>query len=346
MTDRNAATRARNRRPTDRARPRDAASGRARGRPVPVEPDGPRSGSGRYVERYLVPFVLPIVVVGGLVMFVLNISRIFLSSHGNVDVLIGTAILLADPRRCDRCSSASPRMRTSSLALDHRRRSSSRSLIGRLALARHRRAGRARRRDALARRGSGERRRSTFQSRDALRVRSRRGGTPRPASRDHARRTTAASTRSTSKTPNTLFETLAGRRRRRHDRWPRVLRRRGRVRLLLHDPRSPRGGHGGRDHRRRRPVTLEEAEAAAEAAGGEGARRRLEGDRPRHLTAPTPAAAEDDARRASPGTRTVSASRTASIVAGSGPTRSPSAYTSIGTCRSSDASSMCSPRNV
>ena len=52
-----------------------------------------------YVERYLVPFVLPVLVVGGVVMFILNISRIFLSTHGNVDVIVGTVITLVDPHR-------------------------------------------------------------------------------------------------------------------------------------------------------------------------------------------------------------------------------------------------------
>ena len=63
-------------------------------RPEPV-----RFWQRPYVERYLVPFVLPILVVGGVVMFILNISRIFLSTHGNVDVVVGTGILLDDPHR-------------------------------------------------------------------------------------------------------------------------------------------------------------------------------------------------------------------------------------------------------
>jgi plastocyanin len=69
-----------------------------------------------YVERYLAPFVLPLVVVLGVVMLVLNISRIFLSTHGNVDVLLGSVILLTILVGAA-ILSASPRMRSSSLAL-------------------------------------------------------------------------------------------------------------------------------------------------------------------------------------------------------------------------------------
>jgi plastocyanin len=69
-----------------------------------------------YVERYLIPLVLPILVVGGVVMFILNISRIFLSTHGNVDVVVGTVILLTILIGASLLA-ASPKMRTASLAL-------------------------------------------------------------------------------------------------------------------------------------------------------------------------------------------------------------------------------------
>jgi plastocyanin len=48
-----------------------------------------------YVERYLVPLVIPIVVVLVLVIFVLNLSRVFLSGHGQVPVLVGSFLTLA-----------------------------------------------------------------------------------------------------------------------------------------------------------------------------------------------------------------------------------------------------------
>jgi uncharacterized cupredoxin-like copper-binding protein len=47
-----------------------------------------------YVERYLVPFVLPVAAVLVIVVFVLNVSRLFLSAHGHLPVVIGTTILL------------------------------------------------------------------------------------------------------------------------------------------------------------------------------------------------------------------------------------------------------------
>jgi plastocyanin len=47
------------------------------------------------VERYLVPLVLPIVVVIGLVIFVLNLSRVFLSGHGHIPVIVGSALTAA-----------------------------------------------------------------------------------------------------------------------------------------------------------------------------------------------------------------------------------------------------------
>ena len=62
------------------------------------------------------PFVLPLLVVTAVVMFILNISRIFLSTHGNVDVLVGTGILLTILIGAS-ILSASPQMRSSSLAL-------------------------------------------------------------------------------------------------------------------------------------------------------------------------------------------------------------------------------------
>jgi plastocyanin len=47
-----------------------------------------------YVERYLVPLVLPAAVIVGVVMYVLNVSRLFLSAHGHTPIIIGTVITL------------------------------------------------------------------------------------------------------------------------------------------------------------------------------------------------------------------------------------------------------------
>jgi plastocyanin len=48
-----------------------------------------------HVERYLLPLVLPIVVVVGLVIYVLNLSRVFLAAHGHIPVVVGSVITLA-----------------------------------------------------------------------------------------------------------------------------------------------------------------------------------------------------------------------------------------------------------
>jgi uncharacterized cupredoxin-like copper-binding protein len=44
------------------------------------------------VERYVLPLVTPIVVVLAIVIFVLNMSRVFLSSHGHIPVIVGSII--------------------------------------------------------------------------------------------------------------------------------------------------------------------------------------------------------------------------------------------------------------
>ncbi|MET1001994.1 MAG: plastocyanin/azurin family copper-binding protein [Acidimicrobiia bacterium] len=83
---------------------------------VPVEPARPRFWERPMVERYLVPLFLPVLVIGGIVMFILNISRIFLSSHDNMPVILGTAITLLILGGAT-VLAAAPRMRTGSLAL-------------------------------------------------------------------------------------------------------------------------------------------------------------------------------------------------------------------------------------
>ena len=68
------------------------------------------------VERYLVPVVLPVAIVVGLVMFVINISRIFLAGHGEVPVVVGT-LITATILIGAAILSAAPRARSSSIAL-------------------------------------------------------------------------------------------------------------------------------------------------------------------------------------------------------------------------------------
>ena len=67
-------------------------------------------------ERLLVPLLMPLLVVGGLIFYVLNVSRVFLASHGagavaaatvmTVAILVGASVL-----------SATPKLRTSTIVL-------------------------------------------------------------------------------------------------------------------------------------------------------------------------------------------------------------------------------------
>jgi plastocyanin len=69
------------------------------------------------VERFLVPLVLPIAVVVGLVAYVLNISRLFLSAHGHIPVIAGSIITAMILLGASLLSAASPRMRQSAITL-------------------------------------------------------------------------------------------------------------------------------------------------------------------------------------------------------------------------------------
>jgi plastocyanin len=68
------------------------------------------------VEQFLFPLVLPIVVVLGLVVYVLNLSRVFLSAHGHIAVAVGSVITVAILLGATVLSNSS-RLRSSSIAL-------------------------------------------------------------------------------------------------------------------------------------------------------------------------------------------------------------------------------------
>ena len=68
------------------------------------------------VERYLLPLVLPIAVVVGLVVYVLNLSRVFLSAHGHIPVVVGSIVTVAILLGATVLSN-STRLRSSSIAL-------------------------------------------------------------------------------------------------------------------------------------------------------------------------------------------------------------------------------------
>ena len=68
------------------------------------------------VERYLVPLITPVVVVVGLVVYVLNLSRVFLSAHGHTAVAVGTVVTVTILVGATVLSNSS-RLRSSSIAL-------------------------------------------------------------------------------------------------------------------------------------------------------------------------------------------------------------------------------------
>jgi plastocyanin len=69
------------------------------------------------IERYVVPILLPVAVILGLVVFVLSLSRLFLSAHGHIPVIMATAILLLILLGATLLSKAAHRLRQSSIAL-------------------------------------------------------------------------------------------------------------------------------------------------------------------------------------------------------------------------------------
>ncbi|HUI49728.1 MAG TPA: plastocyanin/azurin family copper-binding protein [Acidimicrobiia bacterium] len=69
------------------------------------------------VERFLIPLVVPIAVIVGLVAYVLNISRLFLSGHGHIPIFVGSAILVLILAGAAALSYAAPRMRESLITI-------------------------------------------------------------------------------------------------------------------------------------------------------------------------------------------------------------------------------------
>jgi plastocyanin len=62
---------------------------------APAEPTAPVPFWQRpYVERYFMPLIVPVVAVVGIVVFVLNISRVFLAAHGHIPVVICSIVLV------------------------------------------------------------------------------------------------------------------------------------------------------------------------------------------------------------------------------------------------------------
>lgn len=84
---------------------------------VLAESDEPNAFWTRpHVERYLVPFLLPFLIVAGIVFFVLDVSRIFLAGEDKIAVGAGIGITLLILIGATVLSNA-PRMRTSSVGI-------------------------------------------------------------------------------------------------------------------------------------------------------------------------------------------------------------------------------------
>ena len=69
------------------------------------------------VEQFLVPLVLPLAAIFVVVVYVLNLSRLFLSAHGHLPIINGTTITIVILVGAAILSYAAPRMRTTSIAL-------------------------------------------------------------------------------------------------------------------------------------------------------------------------------------------------------------------------------------
>ena len=69
------------------------------------------------MERYLTPLVLPVAVVVGLVAYIINISRIFLSGHGHIPIFVGSAITLMILIGATLLSAGADRLRSSAITL-------------------------------------------------------------------------------------------------------------------------------------------------------------------------------------------------------------------------------------
>jgi plastocyanin len=84
---------------------------------APTPPEKPPFWDRPLVERFLVPLVLPIAVVVGLVVYIINISRLFLSGHEHIPVIVGTVITLIILGGATLVSASAHRLRPGSLVL-------------------------------------------------------------------------------------------------------------------------------------------------------------------------------------------------------------------------------------
>jgi uncharacterized cupredoxin-like copper-binding protein len=85
--------------------------------PAPAEPEKVKFFDRPYVERYFTPLLLPVLVVAFVVVYVLNISRLFLSGHGHIPIIVGTIVTLLILLGSSLTSSAVHRLRQSFVIL-------------------------------------------------------------------------------------------------------------------------------------------------------------------------------------------------------------------------------------
>jgi plastocyanin len=78
--------------------------------------DAERAAQHPYRERFVVPFVFPILIVVGVVFFVLNVSRLFLANKGSAAVILAATITVVILFGAALLASA-PNLRTSSISL-------------------------------------------------------------------------------------------------------------------------------------------------------------------------------------------------------------------------------------
>ena len=119
------------RRPKPNRRPRRAdgpdAAGRrgtdAEGGAVATIVDAPVAHPAAPAERvtfrskFLMPLLVPLGVAATIVFYILNVSRVFLAVGGSIAVTYAAVITVVDPRRAAARSSASPKVRSSSITL-------------------------------------------------------------------------------------------------------------------------------------------------------------------------------------------------------------------------------------
>ncbi len=89
----------------------------AAGAPAPADTEPIPFWQRPYVERFLVPFLLPVAVIVGLVAYVLNISRLFLSGHGHIPIFVGSAITVMILLGATLLSAGARRLRSSAITL-------------------------------------------------------------------------------------------------------------------------------------------------------------------------------------------------------------------------------------